>query len=321
MNKICIIFSLFLIITACEKSPTFSDELQEFLTKDNIISISGINREYDLFVPNNPNNSPIIVLLHGHGGSSDDLTGESGHKSPYKIWMSLAYANNIILIIPQGTIGADGNTGWNDCRADGIGNPEVDDLDFIEKAIDEVISKYSVNENKIYVTGTSNGGFMTMRIAQEMPEKLTAAAAIVASMPKNSECAESSIPISVLFMNGTTDPLVPYTGGQVASNRGDVMSAEEAVQYWVEKNQTDTIPEYTGFDNINTKDESTVEKYKYKNGTNDTEVVLYKVIGGGHTEPSILEQYSNVSKLILGNQNADIEMANEIWEFFKDKSK
>ena len=73
--------------------------------------------------------------------------------------------------------------------------------------------------------------------------------------------------------------------------------------------------------NINANDNSTVERNQYRNETNDTEVVLFKVINGGHTEPSIEERYSNIFLSIVGNQNADIEMANEIWSFFKDKTK
>jgi len=43
----------------------------------------------------------------------------------------------------------------------------------------------------------------------------------------------------------------------------------------------------------------------------------YEVVNGGHTEPSIQERYSNLYKLIVGNQNGDIEMAQEIWGFFR----
>jgi hypothetical protein len=37
--------------------------------------------------------------------------------------------------------------------------------------------------------------------------------------------------------------------------------------------------------------------------------MLYEVNGGGHTEPSIEEQYSALVELYLGRQNHDIEMA------------
>ena len=48
---------------------------------------------------------------------------------------------------------------------------------------------------------------------------------------------------------------------------------------------------------------------------------LYKIGGGGHTEPSIKERYSGPFELQVGLQNNDIEMADEVWQFFKDKQK
>ena len=46
-----------------------------------------------------------------------------------------------------------------------------------------------------------------------------------------------------------------------------------------------------------------------------------KLNNGGHTEPSISERYSSIWLSIVGNQNGDIEMANEVWDFFKTKTR
>jgi polyhydroxybutyrate depolymerase len=77
----------------------------------------------------------------------------------------------------------------------------------------------------------------------------------------------------------------------------------------------------TNLPDINKKDKSTVEKYIYINGLNNTEVALFKIIGGGHTEPSITKRYGSRYLKLVGNQNNDIEMANEVWDFLKNKSK
>ena len=123
-------------------------------------------------------------------------------------------------------------------------------------------------------------------------------------------------------MNGTADPILPYNGGQIIPNRGEVFSTDNTIDYWVNRNGTDITPEVTNLPNTNLDDNSTIEKSIYQNGTNDTEVALYKVIGGGHTAPSIQERYdSTLVPLVLGNQNGDIEMAEEIWSFFKDKTR
>ena len=137
------------------------------------------------------------------------------------------------------------------------------------------------------------------------------------------KCSDPVHPISVLFMIGTNDPLSPYNGGEVAPNiggRGTVLSAQESVNFWVEFNQTDSNPSIMNYQNINTTDNSTVKRSTYSNGTDASQVVLYEVLGGGHLEPSIQEQYSTILELSLGNQNHDIEMATEIWNFFKNKT-
>jgi len=120
-------------------------------------------------------------------------------------------------------------------------------------------------------------------------------------------------------MNGTVDPINPFEGGEMKGDRGEVRSAEETIDYWVNRNQTDTTPMVTDFPDTDTSDNSTIKKHLYGNGTSNTEVAFYEVVGGGHTEPSIAERYSNAFKIIVKEQNGDIEMADEVWDFFKTK--
>lgn len=319
---------LLLVLISCQEPddlpPSSSNNTTQVATgliKDNKIDINGTERDYDIFVPESYNNSPIVILLHGNGSSSDDLMGETDIKAPYKKWIQIATENNIILLIPNGVVGTNGNAGWNDCRADAIGNPDQDDTAFIQAVLTELKNTYSINTNRVYVNGTSNGGQMAIRLVQEIPEEITAIAVIAASMSGNSACIDSDIPVSVLFMNGTDDPILPFEGGDMASNRGNVLSTNESINYWITRNKTDISPTVTLLPDTNPDDNSTVEISLYQNGENNTEIALYKIQDGGHTEPSILERYSNIFKLIVGEQNGDIEMADEIWDFFKDKLK
>ncbi|MBM1107184.1 hypothetical protein JQC67_13605 [Aurantibacter crassamenti] len=287
--------------------------------KNNTIDISGTSRNYHIYLPQNTSNAPMVILFHGNRSSNDELLGFSNAKAPYKIWEEIAAQENIILIAPNGTYGSSGHRGWNDCRSDSEGNPDAYDVLFIDQLIDFIVSEHDANATSVFAVGTSNGGHMAMRLAQEMPEKLSAFAAIVASNPVNSQCTSSALPISALFMNGTEDPINPYEGGEMSSNRGEVFSAQETIAYWVNRNQTDSNPTVTDLANTDTSDNSSVKKHLYTNGANNTEVVLYEVIGGGHTEPSISERYGNLFKAVVKEQNGDIEMANEVWNFFKTK--
>jgi len=313
---------LVILLFACSSSDEEPGTPPSGLIEDLTLTVNGIPRTYTLYVPTAQNNSPVVLLLHG---KSDDAAGLLGvdptRNSPYRLWQDIADRENLILVVPNGGTNNSGVQGWNDCRGDGSGNPGFDDSSFIAALLDEVASTYSVDANRVYVNGTSNGGHLAYRLAQEIPDRLTAIAMVIAANPGDPECVEANIPISVLIMNGTGDPIMPYTGGIMAFNRGSVLSTDESIQYWVDRNKTDPTPDFVLVDDINTDDGSYIERFHYTNGTNQTEVLLYRIISGGHTEPSIVERYNSLFLLAVGAQNGDIEMAEEIWSFFKGKSK
>jgi len=148
-------------------------------------------------------------------------------------------------------------------------------------------------------------------------------ASIVASMPVQSECRDSNIPMPIMVMNGTRDPLVPYEGGKIGRKRdqdrgrGSVVSTDDTIKYWLENNGINSRPQIKMLPNNVIRDRSRVRVETYRGGRNNSEVVLYKVLGGGHTEPSNQERYNKLYKLIVGNQNHDIEMAEEVFQFFQ----
>ena len=291
------------------------------LLEEQSISIAGNVRNYHVFLPSDPANASIVFLLHGNGGSSDQLLGLTGFKAPYKVWIDIARKDNVILVVPDGRMGSNDKQGWNDCRTDAWTNPEGDDVTFLSYLLDEVKSQYGSIHSRVYVTGTSNGGLMTQRLADEIPEKINAIAIVVASKPLNTECIDSTAVLPVLFMNGTDDPILPYDGGEIGSDRGKVLSTPDTVNYWINRNQTELSPVVTMLSDVNLGDGSQVIRYSYYgsagNPANEFGLVEhYEIVNGGHTEPSIAERYSNLYKLIVGNQNADLEMAEEIWRFF-----
>lgn len=293
------------------------------LLLDQTINIAGTTREYHLYVPNNPVNAPVVMLFHGHSVSNDEVIGISGPPAPtapYKVWLDIADQEDLILAIPNGLYVSDSSKGWNDCRSDAPTNSQADDVLFISNLIDTLVGDYQADSDRIYANGTSNGGHFCIRLAQELPEKIAAFASIVAANAGNSECLSATLPISALIMNGTTDPILPHGGGQMAFNRGEVFSADSTVQYWVNRNGANSTPIVTNLPNTNTGDNCQVVKYEYLNGNNNTCVVYYEVVGGGHSEPSIQERYGNLFIAIFGNQNGDIEMAQEVWSFFENKT-
>lgn len=320
-----ITFSVMFVMIIMAMTSCTSDDADENantgLILDQSITVDGDEREYHIYVPEQSKQRPLVILLHGNGGNFNQSLGLERTAAPQKVWLSLAEQNDFALLVPNGSIGSSGRRGWNDCRSDADGQTDTDDILFITELLDQVQTAYGFNERKVYVTGVSNGGFMTMRLVFEIPERITAFASVISSLPVNGQCRTSDIPVSALYMNGTDDPITPYTGGQMAFNRGLVLSTQESVDFWVNRNQTSEDAIVTNLPDVDTNDNSAVTKYLYPNGTNNTEVALYQINSGGHTEPSKEERYSNAFRLLVGSQNADIEMAVEVWQFFSDKSR
>lgn len=327
--RVLLAISLLCIFSCSDTSTSDVDgdeSLLPGLFTDLTILVDGETRSYDYYMPDNVGCAlcPLIFLLHGGGSNTDDLTGESGFKAPYKVWMDIADAEKFIIAYPEGTTNPLGELGWNDCRADATTNPTVNDVAFIDALIDHFSSTFNIDPNRIYATGTSNGGHMSLRLALELSDKIAAVAPVVAAMPESNGCSAPDQPVSVLFMNGTDDPLLPYNGGEVAPSiggRGRVLSTQTSIDFWIDVNQTDSTAKIVPFPDINTEDDSSAKRFSYPNGMDGTQVVLYKVSGGGHVEPSMREQYSAIVELYLGKQNHDIEMAQEIWDFFKNKTR
>ncbi len=316
------IFFLYLLGSCQKKSETPSEKPTGLFTKH--ITVDGTDRRYAIYIPKNLDAAASLVFeLHGGGVYIEDMTGQSGHKTPYKLWMALAEREHFIVVYPEGLNGAYNKPTWNDCRGDCTVNSTADDVHFIDTLIQEISQQYTVDTNRVYVSGTSNGGFMAFRLAIELSDKIAAISTVVASLPALSSCPTPSRPIPVLFMNGTNDNHLPYNGGLLSNPpnpaHGTSMAVEEAVQFWVNFNQTDSIPTHYTFPDLDPDDGGVVEKFSYLNGTDHTEVIFYKVNGGGHSAPSILEQYSSLFEQYFNKQNHDIEMTREAWHFFKDK--
>jgi polyhydroxybutyrate depolymerase len=314
------LLALLMFLPGCRKKN--SPGLKPGLYKQTL-TIDGTRRRYGLYIPEGTDGEkiPLVIELHGGGVYIEDMTGESGHKSPYKLWMPLADREKFIVVYPEGLDGAYGKPTWNDCRADCSVYSTANDVHFIEVLINRLSGQYPVDLHRIYVSGTSNGGFMAQRLACELTEYIAAMASVAAAKPAVSRCRPPDRPVSVLFMNGTDDNHMPYQGGLLSnppdSAHGTVLSTPETIDFWVRFNHCDTIPQYRLFADRDPDDGGIPERYIYANGTEQTEVILYKINGGGHSAPSIREQFSPLYEQYFNKQNHDIEMTAEVWNFFK----
>lgn len=186
--------------------------------------------------------------------------------------------------------------------------------------IDFFAKKYNIDKNEVFATGVSGGGQMCFKLAKEKPELFKGFAAISASLPveSNNDCFESNKAVSILIMNGTSDPINPYNGGEMISNdgekRGAVMSTQQTIEYWLNLLKCDsTIKTENIYPDINKNDNSTAIEYDYKCVATNKEIKLIKIINGGHNIPN--PTFFLWPKKV-GNVNKDINAPKIIFEYF-----
>lgn len=167
---------------------------------------------------------PLLVLLHGFGGTS--LLNQV-----YLGFANAADARDILVVAPDGTVDRDGKPFWN--ASDGccdIYGTGVDDVAYLSSLVEDIRAAYNVDSQRVYAVGHSNGGYMSYRLACERADLFTAITSLagVAAFGDPSVCVPSE-PVSVLQVHGDADETVPYGGGQ--GFPGAVASVERWATY------------------------------------------------------------------------------------------
>jgi polyhydroxybutyrate depolymerase len=237
-------------------------------------------RSYRLHIPSDYDADsiyPLIVNLHGLGSNALE-------QEIYTGFNSVADSAGFLVTYPNGV-----SETWNVSSSTG-----TDDVGFVSALIDTIDLNYNIDLNRVYATGMSMGGFMCYRLACELSGRIAAIASVTglqAFYPCNPER-----PVPVMQFHGTADPIVPYTGVPTTINN------------WVNYNVCPATPVITGLPDIDTTDNSTVNKSYYGPCDESTEVILYTINGGEHTWPG--------ATIYIGVTNQDIKASVEIWDFF-----
>ena len=256
----------------------------------------GITRTYSFYVPASyvPGQAvPLVLNLHG--------TGTDGtYQAQYRDFRPIADTANFIVVHPDGSTLL-GQKFWN---YGNILGSTVDDVGFLEALIDTISAQYSINPNRVYSTGMSNGSFMSYCLACES-DRFAAIAGVTGSMSVSMYNSCNPVrPTPTMHIHGTEDPTNSYTG------TSSMKAVEDVSRFWANQNDCDLTPIVTAVPNTNTGDGATAEHYLYTNGINGHTVELFKVIGGEHTWPgSPIPGSTDVTCM-------DFKANIEIWRFF-----
>ncbi len=275
---------------------------------DGSLTINNVKREYTIHLPpgyNSVMKIPAVFIFHGGGGNYKQM-------QQYMKMDVIADREKFICIYPNGI-----NKQWNDGREFKESIAGNDDAAFISMLVDSLVKNYAIDSKRIFATGISNGGFFSIFLAYKLNDKFSGVAPVCASIPeKIFDDYSFTKPVSVLLINGTKDPLVPFEGGAVGNkligSRGNCTSTNKTIEKFIAQDKITGTATETLLPDTDPKDGCTAKQYEYSSGKST--VTLIKIENGGHTLPGG-SQY--LPKFIIGKVCNDFKANETIWNFFK----
>lgn len=187
-------------------------------------------RTYELYRPSAVADQPgVVFVLHGSMGDGAGARAMMAYEVD-----RLAEENGFLAVYPDGF-----DSHWNGCRAKGpykANELNVDDVGFLRAIVDRLVESDGVDRSRVFATGVSNGGHMSIRLALEAPDFVRAVAPIAAALPSgdNLDCTPSGEPAAVLLINGTEDPMrssySPWKVGATPSRTPRCATPESSVR-------------------------------------------------------------------------------------------
>ena len=241
-------------------------QLSGTLTKATI-DVGGLTRTYRTYVPHRlAKGAPLVVVMHGSGENGAQMRIETGYG-----FDRIADTHGFAVVYPNAY---DGD--WETCSIVGrlsTKGPTIDDVGFLTRLVDKLIRELGVDPARVFAAGSSRGGSMATRLALEAPSRFRAVAAASSNVPtpENFRCKPAGWSASIMIMNGTKDPLVPFDGGEVSLfglfyKNGKVRSSRESGQYFADLNHIAGAP---ATNEINVADSVRVEQVLWRNDLNE----------------------------------------------------
>jgi polyhydroxybutyrate depolymerase len=285
---------------------------QVYLEIRDVLGQQGLTRQYKVHVPPSydPNlPTPLVFCFHGLGQNAVMFCVDGANM------VAQADARGYLLVMPTGF----GNS-WNagTCCGDASARA-LDDVALVRAILDEVGTHLNVDLDRVYATGFSNGGYLSLRLACDAADRVAAVAPASAAIGTNDRgggtnpnsdfvrCAPSAA-VSVLAIHGTQDSLVPYSMfppslAELARTNGCAATQNLATDL---PNAGDT------------------QCVSYDACAPGVEVTGCTVTGGGHVwfgDSSCGTGAGPFGCLFVGNNSSALVNTEEVWQFFERCSK
>ena len=256
------------------------------------ISWEDTPRQYLEYVPETYDAStptPVVFIFHGLGGNMYEVLYNADFNR-------IAAEQGWITVTPQAlpdTFTAMDTTltmnAWHSgvsAVVDGdtiVASEGRDDTGLMMAILDSLIAHYNIDQNNVFCTGVSMGGFMSHRMAIEHGDRIKAIAPVCGTIGNEITSYTPVGHVSVMHLHGTADSIVTYDSGsfQYIVNVNVGLGVDSTIAFWRRYNQCSDTAVHTIFPDI-CDDGRLFEKFYYGDGTFGTKTVLIKVNGGEH---------------------------------------
>ena len=235
-------------------------------------------RGFSVFVPTSysaTTPAPLVIALAGYNQSGLDF-------EKYLKLTPLAEANGFLYVHPDGSKDLHGIRFWNGTpECCDFQSPKVDDAKYIMSVIAHIEAQYSVDTNRIFIIGHSNGGFLANNLACNYSDQIAAVVNMAGGSYANASFCKPSSPISVLEIWGTADETykINHILGKPIPGALKIFSAWGAINHC--DPVTKTSAEKLDLDAKITGAETAV--VQYQNCPANTAIDFWRIVGAGHT--------------------------------------
>jgi poly(3-hydroxybutyrate) depolymerase len=218
-----------MITGAAQEPPT--DDCKNTSTSESLV-VNGVVRTYVLYVPCGfrPRESALLVAMHGRSGTGAGFEASSHLDEK-------ANREGFAVVYPDALIDSVGSANWNYYYDPFFFTNAPDDVGFVRALIDLLRGRLRPDPRRIYVTGTSAGGFMAQTLGVALSDRVAAIGVVEGGISVITPASPQSVPnatapISVLMLKGDQDGANFYCG-TVFTQFGVVeSSADQDFSYW-----------------------------------------------------------------------------------------
>lgn len=251
--------------------------------------------------------TPIVVVLHGRPGTAAGMANLSRLNA-------VADRHNFVVVYPDGL-----QNEWN-AVGDLVGleaEYPQDDVAFLTNLVDDLRLDLNIDPARQYITGFSNGGIMTYRMACSAADKFAAFAPVGGAFyfEMRSEC-RGHPPAPIAIFHGSADASIPF-GGVISRRNSEMMqvsfSVPDTVRFFMDHNGCGEESQRTDVAQSGHTPGVNVIRFEATNCSAGAGLRFYLINGGGHQWPGVNDVLTSPN---FGVATMDINAGEEMWDFF-----